>query len=128
MSGWTRQQDRDAKAQGWLLSTLDDGRNEIQHLQDDVDGGNVVFDDDEDAVAFVKSRAAEGFELAIDALRFLGLRRSEADQIIADLLEWDSFQGFNESPAWERARFYMVRVRDAEVEAQENNSAPPLVG
>jgi hypothetical protein len=74
---WTREQDQAAKAQGWLLSNnIDDSTLEIQKLDDDVDGGSVCFEWDDDAVAFVEKQAASGDTLAIAALSFLADRNN----------------------------------------------------
>jgi hypothetical protein len=42
------------------------------------------------------------------------MARSEADQLITDLLAWDRFVGPWESPVWDRAHEYMERVRKQE--------------
>jgi hypothetical protein len=72
MMSWTREQDQEAKTQGWLLSNnIDSSDLEIQKLDDAIDGGSVRFEWDEDAVAFVEKQATSGDALALAALAFL---------------------------------------------------------
>lgn len=40
--------------------------------------------------------------------------RSEADQLIADLIEWGAGTGEWDAEVWKRARLYMRRVRACE--------------
>ena len=45
-------------------------------------------------------------------------KRSEGDQLLADLLEWASFMAYDDAeagiPVWVRAKEYMDRVRNQE--------------
>jgi hypothetical protein len=48
--------------------------------------------------------------------------RSKAEQLLAELLEWDANIGGHESKVWDRARTYMAHVRDAEQKALPRDS------
>ena len=67
----------------------------------------------------------EGQKITAELQRSLP-KRSEGDQIMADLLEWASFMAFdhpdNSISVWVRAKDYMNRVRDKE-NCKENSNA-----
>jgi hypothetical protein len=42
------------------------------------------------------------------------MQRSEADQLIADLIEWAAYMGGFDSAIWKKACAYMRKVREQE--------------
>jgi hypothetical protein len=61
--------DAQAKDEGWAVFTCDDRKLYIQKLDDDVDGGNVLFKTDAGAIRFVKRQAEKGSKPHVAALR-----------------------------------------------------------
>lgn len=66
MDNWTRDDSAAACAEGWDIFLLDgdEDRPELQYLQDDP----TPFDNDDQVIAHVEQRAAEGSPLHVKAL------------------------------------------------------------